>query len=158
MARCGAASRRWPLPPSATPYGKEGVLDRAGDEIVEDVGPTDLLKQAIGFTPARIADRHARNAYQTGLQQRIAERRREALRDAVRARGGDDAAAMERAMRKIDAFNEANPDMPIKPKTIRQSAKATQRRSDRKEYGVLLDRRIAERVREATAPSIYDGE
>jgi N12 class adenine-specific DNA methylase len=142
-------------PLKAARYAREGVLDKYGNPIVENVPPQDLLKQVIGFTPAEIADRYARNNYQYNTQKRIKSEATEARQGVARARMTGDQAAEEKAQKKVDAFNERYPDYTIKPKSIIQSMRAMENRSDRMEFGVDLDPKLAERVKAGTSPSIY---
>lgn len=136
-------------------YAVEGVKDKTGDTIVEKVPLQDVVKQAVGFTPAEIADRFARNTFQSNLQRRIKEDRSSAMKAAGRARVEGDEAAFEKATKKVDEFNERHPEYGIRAKNVRQSAKAIQGRTDRKEFGVDLQRSIAPFIKEKTSPSIY---
>jgi N12 class adenine-specific DNA methylase len=139
----------------ANRYRSEGVRDKYGNPIVKDVPVQDLLKQVIGFTPAEIADRRARNNYQYNTQKRIKSEATEARQGVARARLNGDQVAEEKAQKKVDAFNDRYPDYAIRPKSIIQSMRAMENRSDRMEFGVDLDPKLAERVKGGTAPSIY---
>jgi hypothetical protein len=136
-------------------YATEGVLDKQGNPIVENVPLQDLLKQVIGFTPAEIADRYARNNYQYNTQKRIKSKATEARQGVARAMIKGDKAAEEKAQKQIDAFNARYPDYEIRPKSVIQSMRAMEKRSGRMEYGVDLDPKLADRVKAGTAPSIY---
>lgn len=142
-------------PLKAYRYGTEGVLDKYGNPIVENVPPQDLLKQLIGFTPAEIADRRDRNNYQYNTQKRIKSEATEARQGVARARMVGDDAAEAKAQKKVDTFNERYPDYAIRPKSIIQSMRSMENRKDRMEFGVDLDPKLAERVKGGTAPSIY---
>jgi hypothetical protein len=139
----------------AARYAREGVKDKSGDDVVEDVPLRDVLKQAIGFTPAEIADRYARNTFQQNTQDRINAERRSTLQAAARAERAGDDEALDRAMEKVDAFNDRYPDREITPKDIRQSRKAMERTTESKEFGVRLHRGLEDYIKERTAPSIY---
>jgi hypothetical protein len=139
----------------AARYAREGVKDKSGDDVVEDVPLRDVLKQAIGFTPAEIADRYARNTFQQNTQDRINAERRSALQAAARAERAGDDEALDRAMEKVDAFNDRYPDREITSKDIRQSRKGMDRTSDGKEFGVRLHKGLEDYIKERTAPSIY---
>ena len=136
-------------------YAVDGAQTKDGDDIVEDVPWQDVAKQAIGFTPAEIADRNARNTFQMNFQKRIQDQRSSAIKDAGKARLGNDPAADEKAQKKIDAYNESYPDYAIKPKSVMQAARRQEGKSERKEFGVDLNKKLAPLIKDQTAPSIY---
>lgn len=153
LEKLAPAAARNPL--KATRYAREGVQDKNGNPVVENVPPQDVLKQAIGFTPAEIADRYARNTFQTNTQNRIKSDRSDALKSAARARLKGDEAAGVTAEKKVEAFNERYPEYWIKPKSIMQSVHSMKNRADRMEFGVDLDSKLEPGIKEKTAPSIY---
>lgn len=116
------------------------------------------MKQAIGFTPAAIKDRMERNTFQKNTQERIHHEKADAIRAATRARMADDPAAEERASEKVETYNERFPEERIKPKSIKSAIKRLRSRSDRMEFGVDLDDKLEERIKDQTAPSIYSRE
>lgn len=142
-------------PAKALRYAREGVKDKAGDEVVESVPAQDIIKQAIGFTPAEIADRYARNTFQSNLQNRIQKDRRAALQAAAKAERAGDDSSYDKAMEKVDEFNDRYPDREITPKNIRESMKGMERNTDGKEFGVKLHKGLEDYIKEKTAPSIY---
>ena len=115
----------------------------------------DAIKQSIGFTPLELSDRYARNSYQNDRQRRIMDRATQARTAAARAILAGDAAAEEKAYKAVDAYNERNPEMPILPKSIRQSVRNMERRRERMEDGVDLNPKLADKIQEGTARSIY---
>lgn len=139
-------------------YAQEGVRDKDGNPIVESVAPQDVLKQLIGFTPAEIADRYARNTFQRNEQERIKAERSRAMQAAARSRMAEDDAAQERAEEKVDRFNDRFPEKRITPKSIRQEIRRLHNKSGRMEFGVDLDDKLEERIKDRTAPSIYSRE
>lgn len=136
-------------------YGTEGVQDKYGNPIIENVPVQDLIKQAIGFTPAEIADRYARNTYQNNRQDRIKAKAIEARKEVARAMQSGDKEAEAAGREKVKVYNERYPENRIKEKSIFQSMRNMRRRADRMEFGVDLDPKLAERVKGGTAPSIY---
>jgi len=139
----------------AIDYARNGVTNAAGDQIVDKVAPQDVAKQALGFGPAEISDRYARNTFQTNAQKRILDERSAALRPAAKAKNDHDANAAIAAQDKVKAFNTKHPEDKITAKSIKASAKATKNRHDKKEFGVLLNDKLAPGIKEKTAPSIY---
>jgi hypothetical protein len=153
LEKLAPAAVRNPL--KAARYAREGVQDKNGNPVVDNVPLQDVLKQAIGFTPAEIADRYARNTFQTNAQNRIKAERLDALHAAARARLKGDEAATNTAERKVDAYNERHPEYWIKPKSIMQSVRRFNNKADRMEFGVDLDAKLAPGIKGKTAPSIY---
>lgn len=137
-------------------YLNEGVQDKYGNPIVDDVPLQDALKQAIGFTPAEIADRMARNTFQNNMQDRIEKERTAARKTYARAVMKGDAEAASKAMEAIGEYNQRRPQFPITGRSIMDSIRNMQRRKDRMEFGVDLDPKLRETVKARTAPSIYD--
>lgn len=142
-------------PAKAIRYAMEGVQDKNENPIVEYVPWQDILKQAAGFTPAAIKERMDRNTFQTNMQTRIHAEKSAALRAAGRARLSGDQDAIEAAKRKVDAYNAEVPEARITPKSIMQEAKRFRNKHDRMEFGVDLDPKLEDRIKEGTAPSIY---
>ncbi|WP_051949119.1 PLxRFG domain-containing protein [Methylosinus sp. PW1] len=136
-------------------YAVEGVQDKNGNPVVENVPIQDVIKQAIGFTPAEISDQYARNTFQTNTQTRIHGEKSAALRAAGRARLSGDQDAIAAAQKKVDAYNAEVPEARITPKSIMQEAKRFRKKHDRMELGVDLDPKLEDRIKEETAPSIY---
>ncbi|MBU3887635.1 PLxRFG domain-containing protein [Methylosinus sp. KRF6] len=142
-------------PAKAVRYAMEGVQDKNENPIVEYVPWQDIMKQAAGFTPAEIRERMDRNTFQRNMQTRIHGEKSAALRAAGRARMGGDQSAIEAAQKKVDAYNAEVPEARITPKSIMQEAKRFKKKHDRMEFGVDLDPKLEDRIKEGTAPSIY---
>lgn len=136
-------------------YGTQGVQDKNGNPIVENVPVRDMIKQALGFTPAEIADRFARNTFENNMQDRIKSKASDARKAVARAIIAGDTAAEVKARAKVDSYNEKYPESPILPKSIMQSARNMERRSGRMDHGIDLDPKLRERIEGRTAPSIY---
>lgn len=136
-------------------FASEGVTDKAGDDIVDKVAPQDIAKQAIGLNPAEIADRRARNNFQRNVQTKIAEKRRETLHQMTHAIEAHNPDKMEAAREELRRFNAKFPEKAITGRSILDSVKASSRRSSKKEFGVLLDPKLARGIKANTSPSLY---
>jgi hypothetical protein len=134
-------------------YAAQGVTDKDMNPIVEHVPVEDILKQAIGFTPAQIRERMDRNNFQRNAQRRITNERSQALAAAARARMGH--GDTDAAQRKVDTFNDKYPSFMITGKTITQSVKARNARGRRMEFGVDLNPKLAPFLKEMTSGTIY---
>ncbi|WP_163000210.1 PLxRFG domain-containing protein [Sphingobium yanoikuyae] len=134
-------------------YMSEGAQTLKGDPIIEDMGAADAIKQALGFTPAELAERYDQNRAMKNKEQRILDQRSNILADFDQAQreGRDTAAIAER----IDKFNEANPDYPVRARDIRRSMKSRQQMRERKATGVYLNPKLAGRLQDEAAPLLY---
>ncbi|WP_422932569.1 PLxRFG domain-containing protein [Sphingobium cupriresistens] len=140
----------------STRYMQEGALTLKGDPIMENMPPSAAVKQALGFTPAELAERYDQNRSMKNKEQRILDERRAILSDYdVASRGNEDTSAIEA---HVERFNAANPDYPIVPRSIRQSMRSRAEMRDRKLGGVYLNPKLAERLREEAPPLVYEAE
>jgi hypothetical protein len=136
-------------------YAVEGVETMNGDDIVESLNPWELLMQANGFTPARVAERYDMNNRLKNREKRILDERKglhRAAGDAI----AEGQPIPEDVMEKIRDFNSRFPEYPITGDTIRQSFRARQRASERNEFGVSLNAKLNDRLREGLPPLIYN--
>ena len=126
-----------------------------GDPLIDDVGPLDALRAAIGFTPARLSERYEINNRLKSREREIMDRRKriqKAIGDAV-ADGGDIPA---KAMRDLQDFNDEFPEYPITPETVRASIRGRARMKERNEYGVSLNPKLNDRLRGEAPPAVYN--
>lgn len=123
-------------------YAQEGVQTMNGASLVDDVSTWNLISQAMGFTPAHIAERYDTNSALKTAEQHVLNERRSILnRYAMAMRQGDNetrGALLER----IRSFNGRYPQYPITGKTISASLKARARREAEAEGGLTINRRL----------------
>ncbi len=137
-------------------YMDEGATTLKGDPIIEDMNAAASIKQALGFTPAELAEKYDRNRSIKNREQRIIDERGGILSDYDQAtRDGGDIQSIEK---RIEQFNEANPDYPITVRALRQSMKSRQRMRDAKVDGVNINPKLVDRLQEEAPPLIYDDE
>jgi len=137
----------------ATRYYDDGVTTINGDEIMDPVGVKDALVQALGFTPAEVAERYAANAKLKNAEQRIIKERSALLAEATGAiRRGTPIDPS--TMAEIADFNAANPDYPITSDSILRSLSARIRAANEMEGGIRLNPKLDERLRNEAAPAI----
>lgn len=119
-------------------YGTEGVRDKTGIVVQDEVGAAELLGQVAGFSPSSV-----RNAYEgksaVVQQDRALQARRSALVEqfAMAAMAGDEegkAAARE----DIAKFNEKNPNRRIQAMQLAQSVHQREKRIREAREGVYL--------------------
>ena len=141
-------------PMKAYRYAREDVLNMRGDKVA-DADFDDVVKQALGFTPARIAEQYNINTKSYNKESLITGRRSELLNDYYKAWRKDDAAAMDVIQEDIVAFNEKYPEKAIMPRNIIQSIKSKEKTAAEAVNGARYDRKLKDRIVEDQAPAIY---
>ena len=139
----------------AVRYSAEGVRTTGGDSVQEDVSPYQVLVQALGFTPAQIAERYESNRRMRNKEQRNMDERRSIQRDAGDAALDGKPIPPEVTERILD-FNRRYPDYPITGDTLRRSIQGRQRASQRNEAGTALNPRLDRRIRDEEPRMIYN--
>lgn len=125
-----------------------------GDPLIENVSVLDALRSALGFTPAKLAERYDINNRLKSREKEIMGRRsriHKAIGNAMMA--GEEIPAS--VMRDLQEFNREYPEYPITPETARASARGRARMKERNEFGVSLNPKLNDRLRGEAAPAIY---
>ena len=135
-------------------YATEGAKNMKGDTVAEVRWP-DVVKQATGFTPARISEQYKINNLNYNKQQLILKSRKQLMDDYYKATQADDEKAVDEVISKIEKHNEKNPDQPITAKGLIQSAKTRQKGSENAVGGMRYNNKLRERILDDQAPSIY---
>jgi hypothetical protein len=125
-------------------YGDEGVQDKTGVSIMDEVSSMDLLVQGMGFSPSdvRTANEGKSAIYQ--LDKKLNERRGRLMALWSRAKMMDDQTEMDNIWKEIENFNDKNPSRRITRVNLNQSYKNRQRRIDRSEDGIYLSQKRQE--------------
>ncbi|RKG33725.1 PLxRFG domain-containing protein [Acinetobacter tianfuensis] len=121
-------------------YADEGVQDKTGVSIMDEVSSMDLLVQGMGFSPSdvRTANEGKTAIYQ--LNRKLNERRSRLMTLWSRAKMMDDQQEMDEIWDEIQGFNDKNPSRRITRMNLNQSYRNRQRRIDRAEDGIYLSR------------------
>lgn len=123
-------------------YAGEGAQTMSGDMLVDDVGGWGILAQALGFTPAHLAEQYERNSSLKGAEQKILTERRGLMnRHALAARTGDDDMRQETRQR-IAEFNRRYPKVAITAQSLALSMRSRAQRDRRTDGGLALDSRL----------------
>ena len=130
-------------------YAAEGVQTMRGDPIVPDVSAGESIVQALGFRPTRVADQQRINSALKNYEKDIQDRRQLLMNLFALSVHNQDGEARAEAMGKIQRFNAAYPEIAITPSSIRESLKRRARYSADADHGVFLQRKLAERVKDA---------
>lgn len=135
-------------------FATEGAKNMKGDTVA-DVTWQDVVKQATGFTPARISEQYKINNLNYNKQQRVMKDRKELMDGYYKAVKADDNAAVDEVISRIEKHNEKNPDQPITPKGLIASIKTRERGADNAVGGMRYNTKLRDRILEEQAPSIY---
>lgn len=121
-------------------YADEGVQDKTGVSIMDEVSSMNLLVQGMGFSPSelRTANEGKTAIYQ--LNRKLNERRSRLMTLWSRAKMMDDQQEMDEIWEEIQGFNDKNPSRRITRINLNQSYRNRQRRIDRAEDGIYLSR------------------
>nr|WP_294979201.1 PLxRFG domain-containing protein [uncultured Pseudomonas sp.] len=130
-------------------YASEGVNNLRGDPIVKDLSLRQTLLQLAGFTPSEVADRYDRNRALKNYEQHILDRRQHLVDAYAMAQRLGDVDGRRDVIEAIRRFNKANPEVAISSKTIRRSLLTRARYSKRAESGIVLNPKLAAKVRAA---------
>lgn len=136
-------------------YAAEGVETWRGDPVVENVNPWELLLQANGFTPSRVAERYDINSRLKNRERKIMDERKE-LHNAATDPLREGEPIPPKVMERIRDFNRRFPEYPITGDTIRQSLRGRIRASQRNESGVSINPKLNQRLRSELPPPLYN--
>lgn len=134
-------------------YVSDGVNTLNGDSLVDGVSPYQAIVQAIGFTPAEIAERYDMNSRLKDREREVTGERSGIQKTAANAiLAGEDIPAD--VLADISDFNARYPEYPITSDTIRQSARSKARATERSEFGIVLNPKLNDRLRAELATPI----
>lgn len=142
-------------PMKAYRYMTEGAKNMRGDTVAEVTNP-DVIKQVLGFTPARIAEQYKINNASYNLQQSIMKERKRIMDDYYKADQEGDEAKVDELIKKIEKYNEKNPEQAITPRSIIQSRKNRDKGAENAVGGMRYNSKLRDRLMEEQAPNIYD--
>jgi soluble lytic murein transglycosylase-like protein len=142
-------------PMKAYRYETEGAKNMRGDTVT-DVTTSDVIKQALGFTPAGIAEQYQTNNASFNMQQTIIKERKSIMDDYYKANQEGDEKKLDKLAEKIDKFNEKNPEQKITPRSISQSRKNRDKGADNAVGGMRYNNKLRDRLVEDQSPSIYN--
>lgn len=129
-------------------YATQGVNTLRDDPVLEDVSPWQVLLQGAGFSPAEVAERYERNRALKNYEEHITGRRQSLMNAYAMIIRNGDAADRAEVREKIRAFNKSNPEVAISSDSIRASMKSRARYSAKAEGGIVLNPKLAARLKE----------
>lgn len=125
-------------PVKAIRYANEGVQDKSGISILDEVSPAAVAGQALGFSPSQARNAQEGKSAVMAHDRALGERRQELLTKAARATMAKDAEARAEAMKEIERFNQKNPTRRITPLNVLQSVRNRNKRIDQAQGGIYL--------------------
>lgn len=140
----------------ATRYANEGATTYKGDPIIDEFTTGEVFKQALGFTPARLAEQYDLNTQAKNMQTRIADRKSRILKQA-----GDELMAGEPlSAGTLDDIKEFSTKYGIRlgPKEIRASIRGRIRASANNQGGIVLPKSYEPYIRDQLPPSFFSKE
>lgn len=142
-------------PMKAFRYSTEGATNKRGDTIVENIDTLDVIRQALGFVPAKIAEQYDINNAGYNLQQTILRKRQQLMDEWWKAEEKEDESKLESLEKDIEAYNDKYPEQEITPKTLRRSARTREDNAENATGGIRYNRKLRDRILEEQAPTIY---
>ncbi len=125
-------------PMRAVRYANEGVVDKTGVSLVDEVGAAGIAGQALGLRPSTVALAQEGKIAIYEADQRLVRRRSDLMRVYAMAVIEADLERAQEARVDIQAFNEKNPTRRINPLQLAQSVRARRARIDQADQGVYL--------------------
>jgi hypothetical protein len=141
-------------------YSQEGLTNLKGDEIIpaEDIDAADILKQSVGFTPAKVSEAWDRKSALENAESRVNEKRKRLVNKFALAIAMQDPEARQEAIDAIRRFNAVplNRTVAITSKTLEQSLATRARNVRKREDGALIDNPGLSRIlREELPERVY---
>lgn len=129
-------------PMVAARYAREGANTLAGDPLVEEFGPFDLLMQSMGIRPAELAERQYYNITKKGQEQAIMKERQNLLNLYGITFMSGDYESNDKALDKIMEFNDKHPSVAIPADSIVRSITNRAKKSAMTDHGLYIDKRM----------------
>lgn len=141
-------------------YADEGVTSIRGDEIVpqDEIGIPSIIAQALGFTPAEVAETWERNSALKDAESRIKQKRQRLISRFAMAALAKDKETMAEAIEDIKRFNavKINAPVAITKETLQRSIKTRASISAKRQDGVLISNEaLGKELRDRLADPIY---
>ena len=135
-------------------FWTEGATTIKGDPITDDLGVHDALFQMSGFAPTKLTEIYEKRGFMKEYETFIKDKRRGLLDQYEIARESGDPDVMEAVRDRISRFNVAYPAVRITQDTIRQSIRGREQRERDAIYGVQIDKRLRNQIKDAVAGGV----
>lgn len=125
-------------PLKAVRYANEGVQDKSGISILDEVSTAGTVGQAMGFSPSEARNAQEGKSAVMAHDRALGERRSELLGQFARAAMDKDADGQKDARAEISQFNAKHPGRAIQVNHMMASVRGRQKRIDQAQDGVYL--------------------
>ena len=129
-------------------YAEDGVRNRDGTPVVEDVGAYNLMMQLVGFAPSEVSYARERASVAAKLEDKLTGRRSSLLDKYYSAWQEQDVEGMQEALEEIKKFNAKNPQkgLAITQSTLRKSIAGRVTRQQQSVDGLYIPMSIRNRI------------
>ena len=129
---------------------EEGVRNRDGTPIVENISDYNLMMQLVGFNPREVAEKRESASVDAKIRDKITQRRSSLLDKYYAAWQEGDREAIQEALNNIRKFNQKNPQqgVAITTQTLMRSIMGRQRRQFESVNGLYMSEGLRNRVEE----------
>jgi hypothetical protein len=131
---------------------EEGVRNKDGTPLVEDISNYNLMMQLVGFNPAEVAEARERAGVAAKFERELKARRSKLINEYNAAWREGDQKELDKVWNKIVDFNDKNPykGLVIKKSTLRESILGRSKRQLQSVDGLYLPMPTRARVNELT--------
>ena len=123
-------------------YAQEGVLNKSGDVLMNEVGPFDLMMQSLNVRSAKLAEIQYYNITIKGQEQATQKERQNLLNLYALAFMSNDSDTLDTVYDKIDKFNDKHPSLDIPLKSLTSTVKEHMKKSSETEHGLYIDKKL----------------
>ena len=123
-------------------YAQEGVLNKSGDVLMDEIGPFNLMMQSLNIRSAKLAEIQYYNITVKGQEQKVQRERQNLLNLYGLAFMSNDADTLDKVYDKIDKFNEEHPSLDIPMESLTSTIKERMRKSSETEHGLYIDKKL----------------
>lgn len=123
-------------------YADEGLQTMGGDTIIDELGAWEVVSQAMGFTPAHVAEQYDRNSALKNAEQHVMRERRSLMNGYAMATRQGDTEKLQEIRAQIADFNSRYSSWKITGKTLMQSNRSSLNSDRRTVDGIVLNKKL----------------
>lgn len=123
-------------------YAQEGVLNKSGDVLINEVSPFDLMMQSLNVRSAKLSEIQYYNITIKGQEQAVQKERQNLLNLYALAFMANDSITLDKVYDKIDEFNDKHPSLDIPSKSLTSTIKEHMKKSSETEHGLYIDKKL----------------
>lgn len=125
-------------PLKAARYANEGMLDRSGSPILENLTPSEIAMQALGFSPSRGIEHWEEVNRQKNIEQSLQQAAAKIRNGLAQAQLAGDQAGAAKWLDDLKAYNLRHPKAPIRSEDVQNTMRDLQRRRAQHERGQFI--------------------